>query len=328
MMNPALNPIQQRLFLYRFAYVHLAPGLILDPAAWGLHGLQALPGEQDPGWRFALQACRPYSPVVPEAVISPSLRILNRLRRLQPQRPLILCRTAFEDPPAADRLRRLPARRSGWTEFLAPSDATRPLFWLCERPAAMGDQIAASRLYPDHPYRARIEILRKACPASDWWVQEDGSAVEQLKLFCRNQDDYPPTPFRDECGRYDDAFRRQLGHPAPSCYVFSRNPVRLAWFRRDCRRLLPAATFCWNYPDLPDRRDPLRHFLLIADHAVKHRRLEQRLPCLHLDGDNQRCHYRSARLGLLGTAAWFGMGRAFAWASKPLAKSLAANSSI
>ena len=314
MSRITLNPIQQRLYLYRFAYVHLAPGLVLDHKSWNLSGLQCLQREREPGWRRALKACRPFSVSATTTVISPSLVALSRLRQEQPYRPLIYCRTAFEEPPRMNRLRRLVMRRPGTTEFLAPSDATRPIFWLCDRPREHGNKVAALNLFPQHPYLARAQILKRSRPSSDWLLREDGVAVEQLSLFDPIEHGHCGDAYSQECTLFDQSFRRDTTGRSGRTYVFAANAARLAWFRRDCRRLLPAGTFCWEFPQVPDPRDSLRHYILIVDKAVKHRRLESGLPCLHLDGTTQQHYYRNARLGRLSPASWFGKGDVVAWA--------------
>ena len=68
-----LDPLNQRLYLYRFAYVALDPLIALDPNRWALPHLQVIPGTVErQGWHRLLGRCRPFNNLANAAVINPT----------------------------------------------------------------------------------------------------------------------------------------------------------------------------------------------------------------------------------------------------------------
>lgn len=297
-MNERLNPLQQRLFLYGFTYVQMDPFSPIDEDTWQIPGLQSL---LEPrffhGWCGILRRCRPFSETAHQPVISPSLRGLLRLRQRSPLRPLILCQTAFEPVFPAAKLRHLarPNRQLG--KLLDRNDPLHPLYWVGCRPRLLGREVRAWSGLERHPFEELLMRLVREHPQSQIWIQEDGRLLEQPSLFATHRKSPPTTSFRRQLAHFEGLFREQWAGFKGSAYVFSRSRARLAWFRRDCLRLLGTRICCWPFPCMPDPRDPLPHLILVRDQHVRLTRLERVLPCYFLDGEERRNLFRQYRVG-------------------------------
>ena len=312
--NP--NPLQQRLFLYRFALLHIDPIVGLCPQFLALPGLQYLRGNRDlEQWDRLLQGCYPFSELGDTAVISPSLTSLLRLRKYQPLRPLILCRTAFEPVKAKGYMNKLVRRCHPITWLL--NDATNPIYWLSPRGQSSVDRVQAYVGRSRHPLEVLARLLREYLPESLIITREDGLILEQGNLFVSR----PPLCTPDHLARsrlkHEITFRDQFQQQSGACYLFSARSDRLDWFRRDCTRLLDARVFCWNYPEQPDPRDPLVHFILVPDAAIRFASLGPLLPALHLDGTEKQLHYRAVRRSPGGRPRWMELERVDAFARFP-----------
>ncbi len=304
-MREILNPLQQRLFLYGFAYVQLDPFHPIDENTWRIPGLQAL---IEPscfhGWCGVLGRCRTFSNDTLHPVISPSLRGLTRLRKRFPRRPLILCQTAYDPviPPA--RLRSLVQGKYRVTNLLKRDDPLQPLYWIGSRPRPKGAEVLAWRGVQRHPYeRLRMRLARER-PQSHFWFQEDGRLLEQPSLFDRHPPKEPDASFRACLDRFEELFRKRFSSFRGSAYLFSKHRAKLAWIKRDCLRLMGRRISCWSFPAMPDPQDPLTHFILIRDHQIRLTRLERNLPCFHLDGGDRRLRFRSYRVAERPDPRW------------------------
>ena len=310
------NPIQQRLFLYRFAFLHLDPVVGLCPELLSLPGLQYLPGNRDlQQWDRLLQGCFPFTELGNGAVISPSLTALLRLRKYQPMRPLIFCCTAFEPLRSTSYLARLVRRCHPVTWLL--HDATDPLFWVSPRQEATVTRVEAYLGKSPHPLKQLADLLRQHVPESLIIIREDGLLLEQGNLFVSRPPLQTPEKLVRSRINHEASFREQFSRHNGACYLFSSTGERLEWFRRDCTRLLDARVYCWNFPERPDPRDPLVHFILAPDAAIRFTSLDARLPGLHLDGTQRHFHYRETRRSGGGRPHWLERKRVEAYARFP-----------
>jgi len=291
-----LNPLTQRLLLYRFAAVEIDPIHPVDLRAWDLARLQLAPLHRDRAeWQRLLIGCERFSETELTPVISPSLVALTKLRRRQPTRPLIHCRTAFEPPASTDALRRLARADHPLALILSPSDAIASLRWISPR----ASRARTSLLAYDHPGKHPLELIRsharRTAPSVGLEYREDGRLQVQDHLFEPAGGIPLPSDLSARLALHEHVFTKQLADAHGRRYVFSAEADRLEWFRRDCRRLLSNRVFCWDFPEGPDPRDPLTHFILTHDSILRFQGLEDEVPELSLDGDPLCDEYRTAR---------------------------------
>jgi len=293
----ALNPLQQRLLLYGFAYVQLDPRQPTTVQDWGLPGLQLAPvGAGAESWRRRLLGCTRWSETAAYPVASPAIALLRRIRRRQPWRPLILVRTAFESANLSRHLGALAWPRPDVAGFLTDGDAARPLRWLRAWPEPEGEMATAYAERAEHPRRAWARLCVRRRPQSRFLVCEDGSLLEQMALFGARSRLRPPAGWRAASAAFDAAFIGQFAGRRGVCRVMAEDRASLAWFARDCRRLLGPSAHCWRWPHTPDARDPLTHFILTADRDIRFAALDPSAPSFHLDGNASRRRYRAARI--------------------------------
>lgn len=299
-----LDPLRQRLRLYRFAGVHVLSGEPLSPLRWGLPHLEACRGNRH--WAETFRDCRPYRAGSEAPVLAGDLASLQRIRIRHPKRPLIFVQSAFERLRKPKTLARLCRAEHPVTELLDPHDFACPLFWLDRWPSGQTTTLQVYGHFDDHPLRAKLDFLRRHHPGCRFTIREDGLILEQLPLFQAT----PHKPVPSLFDRHERGFSRALAHQLKPFrgihYVLATNSERLRWFQRDCLRVLGNRCHCWNFPEAPDPRDPLLHFVLASDRAIRHARLDGRYPLLHLDGNRRHWHYRQARhcLDQPGLMAW------------------------
>ncbi len=300
-----LNPLLQRLYLYRFAYVQVDPGDPVSLTRWGIEGAQlAAVGAGRSGWRGLFAACAPFSPVCSAPAISPSPALLRRIRRRQPLRPLILCRTAFEGFQNAPKLRPLVQPLAKALDLTAPDDGVRPLFRLRAWPGPAGAPAEAFRRFPDHPRRVWARLCVRLNPTSSFWRQEDGLVAEQLDLFNPAPRRLTPAALARDQRTFDAVFLAQFAGLEQSRWVFAADPALLCWFRCDCARLTSPRIPCWDFPLTPDPRAPRPGFVLAGDADIRFARLSAAFPTIHLDGGPRQWRYRAARQAPAGQRGW------------------------
>ncbi|MDJ0836160.1 MAG: hypothetical protein QNK37_06550 [Acidobacteriota bacterium] len=307
-----LDPLRQRLLLYRFAVVQLDPHLILEPEDWQLNRLQYLPGPYERHyWDQVLGRCESFRTLSNDPVISPSLSVLAKVRAERPDRPLIFCRTAFEPTVSRHSTHHLPRPADPVTGMLQSGDPWLPLYRVALREQAPLPHIKAYHPSRPHPLARIHRAFQQYDPHALLTLREDGQSQAQSHLFYR-----PVGPFLlpGELMRlrhlHDHAFRKQLSDLRGRYYIFANKKEPLDWFRRDCKRLLPAHVFCWDYPEGPDPRDPLTHFILVPDAAIRFAVLNPKIHGFSLDGDGHRDLYRLVRWPAVGDPDWFSDGQA------------------
>ncbi len=288
---PELNPLLQRLLLYRFALVEFQPGTRLPRYRWGLPYLQQL--QAHGAWATVLEEAAPFNPLGLVPVASPSLAALIQVRRRQPDRPLILCRPLFAPLPRSARMRALVRTVHQVARVLDPDDPFLPLRWSAPLPDQAGQFLSA--WFDDHPYQKLAQLMRRRNPHSRFDFREDGHLLEQLNLFAEAQPMIVPRAIHDELHALERCVRTQLATPARCRLVFASKEERLDWFRRDCLRSLPLRYRCLDFPSLPEPRDPLPYLVLVHDARVRMRLLPAGMPMFHLDGFSQDLRYRVAR---------------------------------
>ncbi len=310
-MKP-LNPIQQRLFLYAFARVDLDP---LNPSArsrWGLPGLQGcFVGSDAPSWRQSLPPVQDFSSATTAPVISNSIGFLKDVRRRQPQRPLILARTAFEPLTKDQTLRSLISIRHPIAGLAHPSDPLKPLYMLGDVPGRLPRIQVLDKPHP------RAKALRDATiskPLSQFTPTEEGAILEQPWLFSPRGFWQPEARFWEMSEMYDRQLLSELTTLQKGAIFVAKDPELLAWMRRDCTRLLSKRYCCWNFPEMPDPRDPLIHFIFATDRSLRFERLDKRLQIRCLDGGFREQQYRAIRSQPANPPKWRHMGHAIAGA--------------
>lgn len=300
-----LNPIQQRLFLYNFAYVQIDPFGSMDTTPWDLPGLQFIPPSgQGNEWRRLFSGLDPYSPVTHYPVISPSLAALRNIRRHQPTRRMIFCQTAFEPVISTKKLVRLNGLNNKLARVLNEADPFRPLYYIGDWPNPDHSWFPPYRRFDRHPMARALKITRAANPESRFFVQEDGTLAQQCSLFSRTDPFEDDAEYRRERENFEHQFRTRIGELEAGAFVFARDKELLAWFRRDSTRLLGKRHYCWAFPQLPDHRDPLCHLILICDGDARFSNLEPRFPQIHLDGGPRDLRYRQMRFITPGQPRW------------------------
>ena len=312
-MNPTavLNPLQQRLFLYGFAYIKIDPFFPIDPEQWGQGSLQYLPASsRKASWRHLFCYCDLYQSHRASPVVSPSLKGLLELRRLFPRRPLIFCRTAFEPEPKSGALRRLWGPRGWLPRLLHAEDGIEPLHWLAKRDYGPFCPVRAYERFPMHPLGMLWRRLKNRRPHSAFTIQEDGLIAEQPDLFHPQKRFEVPAGFERSRTQLDASLREQLESLRGRYRVFAQNREMLEWFRRDCVRLLGCRFRCRPFPYVPDPADPHTHFVLVPDSRLRFQRLSRGWGSLHLDGDRMRRYFREYRLSDSGAPSW--------WAESPV----------
>ena len=300
-----LSPLEQRLALYGFAFVQVAPGTSIDPDTWGLPELQLLkPHKHGKEWKTIFGSCRKFDQSNRAPVISPSLTSLNRIRRQDPYRPLVFCQTAFQRKPKPQTLKRLQIKKSPVTRLLAGTDGTDALYWINHWPEPEPVWVEALKGRTVHPLAALAQSQQTRNPHHQFWLREDGRLVEQLHLF----HSYRPAPkkevFSQERRNYDHQFKKQYKCVTGLTYVFSKKANTLKWFARDCRRLLGNRVCCWWYPALPDPGDPLIHFVLVKDSAIRFQQLPRPGNQVHMDGNGNNLAFRHIRLQGKSSCNW------------------------
>ena len=305
-MSEILNPLQQRLFLYRFAVVQIAPGSTASPGGWGLPGLQWLnPFRNRHNWRSMFPECLPFSNLTGYPVASPSLPALCRLRLRQPRRPLVFLQTAFEPLRRNPQLKGLIRPAHSVTKILAPEDPIQPLFWLDGRPDRNVTLLECYREMGNHPREEYMRKIERRNPGLLILVREDGELLLQPNLFDPFNRGKNPLSYERRIHGFDQRLGKTLAALRGRFFVFSKKRERLEWFRRDGLRALGIRACFWRYPTQPDPRDPLTHFILVQDSKIRFQRLNPRIPQLHLDGDSRTLRYRTVRSQTLGSGDWF-----------------------
>ena len=319
MRGCSLDPLAQRLLLYRFASVHLQPEARIEPLRWGLPYLQRLAGASG-HWQHVFDGCLPFRELGEEPVISPSLSALLAVRKRQPRRPLIHCIPAFAKQAQTHKLAQLPRRFHFLASLLDPRDATQPLLWAGEMPRRLETRLLA---YSEatHPLEKLRKWRQQANPHSLFTWQEDGQLLEQLGFgsspFLLNR----PPALVQSLASLELKFSGQIGRLQGTYYVFSSDWERLAWFQRDCLRLLPHRFRCLHYSEEPHPQDPFVHFVLVHDPQVLMRRVRPEWKVIHLEGDLRRFLFRACRQAQ-GPPRWQYLGEVSVDATYPTPEGL------
>lgn len=296
-----LSPIMQRLKLYGFATVMLHPRCKVNPQRWGILDLQALALQRP--WQGLFSDCLDYRPLGLAPVISHSLQKLITIRHRQPLRPLIYARTAFAKETTANHLRKLVTYRNLLAHATAKDDCLQPLYWGPTIPSANGQTLLAYAHIQDHPLHERKLWYIKNTPGLAVVEQEDGQPLLQFPLFSGVPSLKSPQHLETAQQILDCRFLEHYANLPAHCYILAEDKSRLLWFRQDCIRLLGPRVCLWNYPQHPDPRDPLQHFILTCDRQIRFDALQDHFGILHLDGTHRHYLYRSARM-TSGNAHW------------------------
>lgn len=289
-----LTPIVQRLRLYGFAVVMIHPACPIRPYRWGITELQAQ-GAHGP-WAPLLAQCFPFRSLGLAPVISPSLRLLLKIRMTQPKRPLIYARSAFDADAPTHSLRKLITRNNLLSRATASGDGFYPLYWGPCPPATCGQTLMAYANIEKHPLQDLAQWYQAQNPNLTVSHQEDGQPLLQLPLFERANLSPVPEPLLVAQRILDCRFLEQYARLPHRCYIIANSPQWLAWFRNDCIRLLGPQICLWGYPQHPDEGDPLQHFILTTDRQIRFQTLQWRYGILHLDGERRHHFYRSCRI--------------------------------
>jgi hypothetical protein len=157
--------------------------------------------------------------------------------------------------------------------------------------------------YIRHPLAAMVARAKKRNPASLFWIQEDGRLLEQPHLFRAYR---PPKGevLDRERHEHEQRFRRLFAFRSGIRVICAGSEETLAWFRRDAVRLLDRRTCFRRFPEMPDPRDPLRHFVLALDREIRFASVDRAATIHHLDGDEQTRRYRMLRFTGKGKPRW------------------------
>lgn len=285
-----LNPLQQRLLLYRFAVLEVLGGDVLEPLGLGLPHLQQV--KATAGWRRILTRCPPLNPLGSAPVVSPSLTALRRIRKTQPTRPLIWCRPAYL-PSATTGARALIRPHHQLCVLLAKED---PLLPLRRHPPSPTSSQETTLLHATeiHPGQRLLQRRQRDNPGSLLYLREDGRVQEQWSLF-QPIKQLAHHDLERAVSRHYQHFQQSIGGLCGCHYVCAGEASRLAWFARDCLRVLPPRFRCVTPPFTPKSGDPFTYFILSHDPTLRLTRLNPAFPLLHLDGDADTRRYRAAR---------------------------------
>ncbi|CAM2067836.1 hypothetical protein SCOR_20825 [Sulfidibacter corallicola] len=306
-----MNPLDMRLALHRFAWVQLDVRVPLFPWDWGLDAFEVvMPSRSAPSWLSVLKRCRDVRPGSHRPVIGIDLKDLNRIRIREPSRPLVFLQTPFERAPPIRALRRL-AGPSPFPGLCWEGDGLQPLYWLPARPTKIGDCLEAYRGMSVHPAARMKARLQATASNVTCWYGEAGELWVQPSLLSPwnllRVDD-----LRENRQTLARRFRDELGDFEGAAWVLAASNDRLAWFRRDCLRVLGPRFRCVAFPDLPDPRDRQPHFVMATDARIRFADL-RRFPILHADGDAARRRYRHARAVALGPGKWIALSEPRRW---------------
>jgi len=314
-----LNPIQQKLFLYSFSMVEVHPFIPSLNGLWKLPGLQSLfEGRHAANWQKLFPQTHAYSAVTQAPLVSNNLSALKRIRKRQPHRGLIFVRTAFEPELDPNRLKPLIGVRKAAAGLLHKSDPFQPLYLLAD----------GERLQPEwitsyggrHPRAEMLERARVQNPKSLFRVVENGSISEQPWLFSSRKHWSPDSELKEEARRFDEALRCELQEIEGGAFLVASDPELLTWFHCDCIRLLSKRYCYWNFPDMPDPRDGMIHFVLVADQSLKFTNPDNRFRTYYLDGTQRQHSFREVRFRPGKNLGWRHMGNAVAGARKMYGK--------
>lgn len=302
-----MSPLEQRLRLYRFAYVQIDPTCPFE-TPWLREAPQWVgPESRRTLWSQVLGSLPTVNFLASGPVVAPSPVLLAHVRRRQPDRPLILCQTPFEPVYAPSRLRSL-IRVNHWIpSVLWRGDATDLLFWGRSPEAARTKQLSIFLNIRAHPLRALWHLLAQQVERwvlfDRFFLREDGHIEEQLPLFGRPSR-ISQNPADGVQLRYDAAFKAAIEASLRRTYVFSSASESLAWFARDVVRLLPSSAHVRSFPHHPDPSDPQTFFVTVRDSAIRFARLDGLYAQIHLDWNTRSVAFRRYRMKAEGCTRW------------------------
>lgn len=287
------------LHVFGFAYIQVDPVTRMKELL-PLRCARALPARGYGQWQRLLKELPPYQAHRPDPVVSPSLSLLRQLRQKDTGRPLILCQMALAPcpPPHALSAITYPIPLTGFT---LGAGLLRPLVFCRDWPEPDATHPGFDG---SHPLEKRITMVSQANPDACLRIQEDGALLVQphlLRPFHSVPESASHRRWRDA---HEHRFGEAFGFQSGVRLVCAASANALAWFRRDAVRLLNRRSCFWTYPDFPDPRDPLRHFVLALDRDILFAHHQTSCPVVHLDGHERRRHFRMLRFKGSGQPRW------------------------